>query len=122
MMSRLRAVRRDTVPHVSSVPLRFEVDRHVGVITLDRPEARNALTPELIQALAAAAPRLALDPKGVARLQPGELRVLRVRADIAGRGLRDPGIGRDRNGPEGKIACQNHQKDAEPGCNLLHLL
>ena len=35
----------------------------IATLTFNRPEARNALTPELIQALAAAAPRLALDPK-----------------------------------------------------------
>ncbi|MEQ1755266.1 MAG: enoyl-CoA hydratase-related protein [Micropepsaceae bacterium] len=35
----------------------------IATLTFNRPEARNALTAELIQALAAAAPRLALDPK-----------------------------------------------------------
>jgi 2-(1,2-epoxy-1,2-dihydrophenyl)acetyl-CoA isomerase len=35
----------------------------IATITFNRPEARNALTGELIQALSAAAPRLALDPK-----------------------------------------------------------
>jgi len=34
----------------------------VATLTLNRPEARNALSPELLQALSAAAPRLALDP------------------------------------------------------------
>lgn len=31
--------------------MRYEVDGHVGIITLDRPEARNALTWELYEAL-----------------------------------------------------------------------
>jgi 2-(1,2-epoxy-1,2-dihydrophenyl)acetyl-CoA isomerase len=35
----------------------------IATLTFNRPEARNALTGELIQALSAAAPRLALDPK-----------------------------------------------------------
>jgi len=35
----------------------------IATLTFNRPEARNALTAELIQALSAAAPRLALDPK-----------------------------------------------------------
>ena len=35
----------------------------IATLTFNRPEARNALTPELIQALSAIAPRLALDPK-----------------------------------------------------------
>lgn len=35
----------------------------IATLTFNRPEARNALTAELIQALTAAAPRLALDPK-----------------------------------------------------------
>lgn len=35
----------------------------VATLTMNRPEARNALTGELLAALSAAAPRLALDPK-----------------------------------------------------------
>ncbi|MDP2259013.1 MAG: enoyl-CoA hydratase-related protein [Caulobacter sp.] len=35
----------------------------IATLTLNRPEARNALTGELLAALSAAAPRLALDPK-----------------------------------------------------------
>ncbi len=38
-------------------------DDGVATLTLNRPEARNALTGELLAALSAAAPRLALDPK-----------------------------------------------------------
>ena len=34
----------------------------VATLTLNRPEARNALTGELLAALSAAGPRLALDP------------------------------------------------------------
>jgi len=35
----------------------------ITTLTFNRPEARNALTPEIIEALAKAAPRLAVDPK-----------------------------------------------------------
>lgn len=35
----------------------------IATLTMNRPEARNALTGELLAALSAAAPRLALDPK-----------------------------------------------------------
>ena len=35
----------------------------IATLTFNRPEARNALTVEIIEALSAAAPRLALDPK-----------------------------------------------------------
>jgi len=40
----------------------FEVSEHVGVITLDRPEARNAVDRELALALEAAIDRLEADP------------------------------------------------------------
>ena len=35
----------------------------IATLTMNRPEARNALTGELLDALAVAVPRLALDPK-----------------------------------------------------------
>lgn len=38
------------------------IEDGIATLTFNRPEARNALTAEIIQALSAAAPRLALDP------------------------------------------------------------
>ena len=35
---------------------RYETDGQVGVITLDRPDNRNSMTPELLDAFAGAAP------------------------------------------------------------------
>jgi 2-(1,2-epoxy-1,2-dihydrophenyl)acetyl-CoA isomerase len=39
------------------------IEDGIATLTLNRPEARNALTGELLEALAEAVPRLALDPK-----------------------------------------------------------
>jgi enoyl-CoA hydratase len=44
-------------------PVRYETLEHVGVITLDRPEARNAVDRELALALEAAVDRLEDDPE-----------------------------------------------------------
>jgi 2-(1,2-epoxy-1,2-dihydrophenyl)acetyl-CoA isomerase len=46
-----------------SEQLRCRVEARVALLTLDRPEARNALTLELKQALARVLPELAGDPE-----------------------------------------------------------
>src|SRR5215217_4476436 len=38
---------------VPAAPVRYARDGHVGVITLDRPDNRNSMTPELLDAFAA---------------------------------------------------------------------
>ena len=40
----------------------YDVDGHVATLTLNRPEARNSVNPELTTALAAAMDRLEADP------------------------------------------------------------
>ena len=44
-------------------PILYETSDHVGVITLNRPEARNAVDRELALALEAAVDRVEDDPK-----------------------------------------------------------
>src|SRR5258706_2899608 len=44
------------------MPIRFEPDGHVVLITIDRPEAHNCLTPELNDELAAAFEAYEKDP------------------------------------------------------------
>jgi 2-(1,2-epoxy-1,2-dihydrophenyl)acetyl-CoA isomerase len=46
-----------------SEQLLCRIDRRVAVVTLNRPEARNALTMEMKQALARTLPELAVDPE-----------------------------------------------------------
>lgn len=38
-------------------PVRYDVDEHIAVITLDRPETRNALSDDLLDELLAALER-----------------------------------------------------------------
>ncbi|MEV4256891.1 enoyl-CoA hydratase-related protein [Spirillospora sp. NPDC049652] len=76
-------------------PVRYEVDGGVATITLDRPEAMNALTAETKEALRAAAERAAADAGARAVVLTGSGRAfsagqdLREHADnlAAGRGL-----------------------------------
>ena len=47
--------------------LNYEVNNHVAVVTLNRPEARNSLNPELIVALAEVWEQIKGDRKFVSR-------------------------------------------------------
>lgn len=47
---------------MSDSPIRFEVDGHLAIVTIDRPEARNAINASVAQGIEAAIDRLEDDP------------------------------------------------------------
>ena len=87
---------------VTAAPLvRFELlGRHIALVTLDRPEKRNAISPEVASALEAIVRRIEDDPDiRVAILTSSEPRVFCAGADLGavasgkGAGMETPGGG-----------------------------
>ena len=87
---------------VTAAPLvRFELlSRHIALVTLDRPEKRNAISPEVASALEAIVRRIEEDPDiRVAILTSSEPRVFCAGADLGavasgkGAGMETPGGG-----------------------------
>jgi enoyl-CoA hydratase len=67
-----------------SDPLKFELDGHVALLTLDRPDKLNALSNELLSAIMGALDRVELDPAVRAVVITGAGRAFSAGADIAG--------------------------------------
>ena len=73
-------------------------DAGIATLTLNRPEARNALTREMMAALADALPRLALDPAVRAVVLTGAGNAFFAGGDVKGFGMNawwaNPGLAR----------------------------
>jgi enoyl-CoA hydratase len=67
-----------------SYPLKFELDEHVALLTLNRPDKLNALSNELLGAIMDALDRVELDPAVRAVVITGAGRAFSAGADIAG--------------------------------------
>jgi enoyl-CoA hydratase/carnithine racemase len=67
---------------MSGEPLEVSAEGHVALLRLDRPEARNALSPELMELLAAELERLDPDPEVRCAVIAGSDEVFAAGADI----------------------------------------
>jgi enoyl-CoA hydratase/carnithine racemase len=83
----------DTYPPPELTTMRLEIDGEVGVLTLDRPEALNAMSPEMIYELTVAAAWLADRAPLRALVVTGAGRAFSAGGDVNWfkKGLDDPG-------------------------------
>jgi E-phenylitaconyl-CoA hydratase len=63
--------KQPSAPAAERSPLRFEIDRGVATLTLDRPEKGNSLTPELLIALEEAWQEVETNPEIIAAIITG---------------------------------------------------
>ena len=95
----MRLMTDETIAGAS--PVKFEMlDRHIALVTLDRPEKRNAVSPEVASALEAIVRRIEDDADvRVAILTSSQPRVFCAGADLGavasgkGAGMETPGGG-----------------------------
>ena len=95
------------------MPVRYELDGHVATITLDRPEALNAVDLEMWQAFSDATARLEADPEAWLGIITGAGRAFSAGADLGStipRMLDDP----DRNPHVGPATIMRGQTVTKP--------